>query len=50
MVIQATRRGGVLSLLSRGVDRDKCTVTYWDDKPTRSASGSRPRDSSAALS
>ncbi|MGR7027249.1 tyrosine-type recombinase/integrase [Geodermatophilus sp. URMC 62] len=32
MVIQATRRGGVLSLRCRGVNRDDCTITYWDEK------------------
>ncbi len=32
MVIQATRRGGVLALRCKGIDRDACTVTYWDEK------------------
>ncbi|MCZ2825987.1 MULTISPECIES: hypothetical protein [unclassified Modestobacter] len=32
MLIQATRRGGVLALRCRGVNRDECTVTYWDEK------------------
>ncbi|KGH48617.1 hypothetical protein IN07_01240 [Modestobacter caceresii] len=32
MVIQATRRGGVLALRCRGINRDDCTITYWDEK------------------